>query len=1050
MIKQSLKIFFLLLIFCYCDVVAQTKNFVTGIVKDSNGDPLIGVTVINTKTKNGTVTDFNGNFKLDVPAKAAIQFSYVGYTTVKRSVQPGDMLTVVMKEDDGLLDEVVVVGYNVVRKSDLTGSVASLKSENLENKTLTSLEDGFKGQIAGVTVATYDGTPGEKMDIRIRGANSINASNTPLYVVDGVLMDAADVDISTGEVATMDILKDASSTAIYGSRGANGVVVITTKRGTKGRAKVSFGANFTVQTPVRLYDMMDSDEYAKYRWLGWGALAYRPTGNANTNQIDLVDAEGVPYRLTLSGNQYTTLYENSLSGDLPNTDWQNAMLRNALLQEYRLNISGADDKTNYSIMGNIFDQKGIVIFSDYTKYNVRLNLDRKIFNNLRVGINASGSISYQNSPTGNVITNMLSQPPSKKEQAEEIETAPGEDETVNLNPVYQAEHIKNELKQEKLSFKTYVDYNFAKIFRLNVSGAYNINRSTRDRYYPSNVTGGKATNGKAQNIIQNNLSWQNENLLYILPKPWNIHKLDGLVGVTLSGWDNESLTSEVNNFEYEGLGSNNLSFGTVPVLSTNSITHMRMLSAIARANYTLKDRYLMTFSMRADGSSRFAPGNKWAYFPSGAFAWRLSEEPFIKRLNVFSNLKLRMSAGRSGNTGISAYQTLAVMNSSNYAMNGSDGSFGAVASRIPNKDLTWETTNQYDLGFDLGFFNNRLTAEVDLYYKQTRDLLLIENIPNYLGYKSRWTNKGKVDNRGLEITILGTPIAKKNFTWSSNFNISFNRSKVLYINEKGIMYLSNTAQSATDFNVVMEGKPLGLWYGYKVKGIYKSESELKTSGIKSIFEDSALRPGYLEYEDINGDKVINEADRQILGYAEPKFTGGFNNTFDYKDFSLYIGMEFRYGGTVFNATRMSMENGKGARNQTKRYAMYHYVPTLYYKDSGELYMLGNEDVAYLRTAANQKASGDYVCSSLYIEDGSYLRISDISLSYKLPKKYIQKIKMQEAKFFVSVRNPFLFTKYTGYDPDVNMAGSNKDLAPNLDNMAYPRTRSFTMGVNLSF
>lgn len=1033
---------------------AQNKARISGKVMDEQGEPLAGVNVVIRSTNKGTTTDSEGRFEIAASDQEVwVEFSFIGFQSQKRKAAAGAKLIVKMKEDSEALDQSVVIGYNVVRKSDLTGSVSSVKSEAFENKTVASVEDGLKGQVAGVSIITFDGTPGEKMDIRIRGANSINASNTPLYVVDGVLLDASEVDLSPGEVATMDILKDASSTAIYGSRGANGVVIITTKRGTKGRAKISFDSQVTVQQPVRLYKMMNTQEYAQYRWLGWGSLTYRPTGTATSSQLDLVDFEGVPYRVTLSGNSYSDLQDKATAGELPNTDWQSAMLRNSYIREYQLNISGADDKTTYSLMGGIFKQDGVVIASDYDRYSTRLNLDRKVTNSLKVGVNLSGLIAYQNSPVNNIINTMLSQPPSKKEQATETESAPGEDITINNNPIYQAQHIKNERKQEKISAKAYGEYQFLKIFKLNISGVYSDSKTSYDRYYPSNTSAGKTTKGAAIYKTQDNISWQNENLLYIVPKPWGNkgkHRIDGLLGVTFSGWDNYGVNAEVDNFEYEGLGSKDYSFGTVAVLPTNSITHITMLSYLARVNYTLNKKYLFTAAFRSDGSSRFATNHKWAYFPSGAVAWKISDEPFIKELNVFSNLKLRASAGQSGNTGISPYQTLATMSSSPYPMNGTDPSFGVTANRVANPDLKWETTTQYDLGLESGFFNNRLTAEVDLYYKRTRDLLLVEDIPNYLGYKSRWTNKGKVDNKGLEITLVGTPVSTKDFTWNSNFNIAFNRSKVLYINEGGMMYLSNTAMGASNFNVVVEGCPLGVWYGYKVTGIYKSESELKASGIKSIFDNTDLRPGYLKYEDVNKDNVINEADRQVLGYAEPKFTGGFNNTFTYKDLSLYVGMEFRYGGKVFNATRMSLENGKGARNQSERYAMFHYVPTLYRADNGELFIQGNEDVAYLRTAANQKASSDYICSSLYVEDGSYIRLSDISLSYKLPEKVSNTLKLQGIRVFASVKNAYLFTKYSGYDPDVNMAGQNKDLAPGLDSMAYPRTRSYTFGINFTF
>ncbi|MEG0949979.1 MAG: TonB-dependent receptor [Bacteroidales bacterium] len=1027
------------------------KNFsVSGVVNDNTGFPLPGVSVVVSNEKNGTVTDLDGNFTLNVGTKEAIlEFSYMGFQPIKQKVKAGTNVTIVLQEDTKALDEVVVVGYGIVKKSDLTGSVAKVKSDVMEDRLVTSMADALKGQIAGVNIVTNDGAPGQSMDIRIRGANSLNASNTPLYVIDGVLMESAE--ISPGEIESLEILKDASATAIYGSRGANGVVIITTKRGQKGKAKINFSTNLSYQTPVRLYEMMNSLEYSRYRLYGFGGLRLNPSGATPSTARDFYDSEGYLYRLTTSGNSYTDMYEKALAGDLPNTDWQRAMLRNTLIQDYRLSITGADDNTAYSIMGSYFNQEGIVIASDFDRFNFRLNLDRNLSKSLKVGVNISANRSQKNSVVGNVIATMLSQPPTKKFSDVDWEPAPGETADSNNNPVYQARSITNRAIQEVASFRMYVDYSFAKIFKLNISGAYNLNKTKTERYYPNDVTagGGKSVNGKAQTIFADRSDWLNENILYITPKAWGIHSADGMIGLTFQGKNTYGLNSENQNFAFGGLGVNNMGYGTVPIITTNNKVKSNMVSALARVNYRLTDKYLFTASIRADGSSNLGDGNKWSTFPSGAFAWRASEEDFIRNLNIFSNLKFRASVGVSGNAAIPPYQTLAVMDINGYPMNGNDPSFGLSVARNPNPKLCWEMSTQSDLGVDMGFFKNRLTAEIDLYYKRTRDLLLIEDVPTYLGYTSRWSNNGKVDGKGLEISLDGVIIKNKNFTWNSSYNMAFNRTEVRYISESGWRIITQSAQGATNFGILQEGKPLGQWYGYKVDGVYKNQTEVEQSGIKSVF-GRVPRAGYQKYEDLNNDGVIDEADRQVIGCAQPKFTGGFNNNFSYKGIGLQVGIEFKYGGEVFNATRMSMEDSKGTKNQTKRAAKYQFYPTLYDKETGLLYEKGNEDYAYLRIPVAPNESADTNCKSIYIEDASYLRINDITLSYNFPKKMIQKAHISNLRVFGSVKNAFVWTKYSGYDPDVSTSsGANSDLLPGLDDSAYPRTRSFSLGVNLT-
>ncbi len=1026
-------------------LLAQHRPVIRGTVVDEKGAPLTGVTVLEEGTSNGTSTDTRGNFELRVSRREVVlNFTYVGYRSQKQKVAAGKHLHIEMVEDAQHLDDVVVIGYGTVRKSDLTGAVSSVKSDIMEDRQILSLEDALRGQLAGVSILSTDGAPGASMNIRIRGVSSINASNAPLYVVDGVQMESTD--ISPSEIESMEILKDASSTAIYGSRGANGVVIIKTKQGQKGRPRINFSTTISVQQPVNLYEMMNAREFARYCLWGYG--------RANGTLRDYYDLEGNIVQIAYAGNAFISRYEDIMSGAFTtDTDWQREVLRNAMVQDYRLTISGGDDKGSYSVMGSMLSQDGTVINSGMDRYNLRANFDRQVLPWLKIGVNMSGSSQAVKSVSGNVIKTMLSRPPTKSAEGDVIDITDTES-TIDQNPVTQAYKVTNDLNRLNAMIKGWFDVSFAKIFRLNVSGSYNYTRTRTERYYPSdvqlgsgNVVHGRATVGMAERV-----DWQNENILYITPRKMGDHALDAMVGMTFQGFTNTTLNAENNNFQYEKLGVNDIAYGLTPIQATNGWTKSTMVSFLGRINYRFKEKYLFTASIRADGSSRLAPGNKWGYFPSGAFAWRAGEERFIKELNVFSNLKFRVSAGVSGNTGISPYQTQALMTQAGYPMDGTSPSFGLVAQRTSNPDLKWELSTQYDLGVDMGFLRNRVSLTLDLYLKKTHDLLLTESIPTYTGYTSRWTNRGKVDNRGLELTLNAVPVTTKNFSWDSSFNISFNRSKVIYIAESGWMVLNSSAGGASNFGILMEGEPIGLWYGYKENGVYRSQSEIDASGITSIFGNSTIRPGYVKYEDYNHDNRIDEADRQPIGCAQPKFTGGFINTFTYRNIALQVGLEFRYGGDVFNSTRMAVESSKGANlNQTKRAAKYGFYQTLFDRETGQLYFQGNEETAYIRTPVMSSEPFDYTCRSLYVEDASYLRFNDITLSYNLPAKVARKLSMQNLKIFFSVKNAWVITGYSGFDPDVNsISSAGADLMPGLDDAAYPRTRNYSVELNITF
>ncbi|MGM9742026.1 MAG: SusC/RagA family TonB-linked outer membrane protein [Candidatus Cryptobacteroides sp.] len=610
---------------------AQRQYQISGTVADENGVPLVGVSVFEKGTENGVPTDVDGRFTISSSRQnPVLTFSCIGFLDMEKKSEEGKPLHVVMTEDSQLLDEVQVIGYAVIKKSDLTGSVASVKSDVMEGRMVLSVEDALRGQLAGVSILSTDGAPGSSMNIRIRGTNSINASNSPLYVIDGVLMESTD--ISPSEIESMEILKDASSTAIYGSRGANGVVVITTKKGKAAAPRINFSTTISMQQPTRLYKMMNSEEFARYCRAGYGRV--------NGDSRDYYDNEGYVWNVTYA-SPYATRYEEILNGDFTtDTDWQKEMLKNALTQEYRLSISGGDQKGTYSVIGSVLSQDGIILKTGMDRYNVRVNFDRSVYSWLKIGVNASGSSQSTQNTTGNVIKQMLSRPPTKESGSGNSVDITDENSIINQDPVSQALSITNDQKRLNFTAKGWADISFAKIFRLNVSGSYNYTRNKTERYYPSDVqTGnGSVVGGKAQSNISETINWLNENLLYITPKLSGIHSFDALAGVTLQGNNIYGLNTEANKFPYEDKGVYNMEMGLTPIPTTNHYTKSSLLSFLARANYKIKDRYLFTGSIRADGSSRLAKGNKWGYFPSGAIAWRAVKEPFIQKLHIFSDL----------------------------------------------------------------------------------------------------------------------------------------------------------------------------------------------------------------------------------------------------------------------------------------------------------------------------------------------------------------------------------------------------------------------------
>ena len=1054
----------------------QNQMRVTGSVHDSSGAPLAGAQIVEQGTLNGTATNERGNFNLRVAGpKATLVVTYIGMQSQTVEATEGKELKIVLENDVAMLDEIVAIGYGYVKKSDLTGAVASVKGEEMEDRLVTSVEDALRGRIAGVTITTTDGQPGESLNLRIRGAGSLNASNAPLYVIDGVPTEEPG-DLSTNDIESLEILKDASATAIYGSRGANGVVLITTKTGHKGKAKINVQYTGGYQTPVRLLDMGENWEYFREQYIGHASLSQEGSGvpAPNNNYRPFLDRWGNTWNLPPGSNKWAAWESMQNDPAAINTDWQDVMLRNTWMHDFRANVSGGTDESKYSIMGSYMSRKGMVIESGFQKFNLRANFSHKVTRNLMIGFNIAaqksrdeGAITDDQDGT---IMNMLKQNPNKVynfvEGQEEDDEDDAQTNVSNNNPWFQARNIKKYTNKDNITGKLNIDWQIIPTIRLNVTGNYNYNTTVRQTYYPSTVNQAKAEKGR--NIYTNNgkQGWLNENMLYWTPKPQGKHRYDVMAGATFEESVPVNLNAEAQNFTYESLLEWGMNYGLTPINPALTSEPARMASFLGRANYSYDNRYLFTATMRADGSSRFGENNLWGYFPSGAFAWRASEEKFIKSVRWVSNLKLRASVGVTGNPGIPSLQTLPMTRVTNVPLTTSNTpSLGLSVQRIKNPDLKWETSLQYDAAVDFGLFRNRVNGTVEVYYKQTKDLLLRENTPSHVGYTTRWSNVGKVNNKGLEISLNWAVIRQKRdgFTWDMSYNMAFNRSKVVDLGESQEIVLTPGGSLASNYAVLRVGSSLGSFYGYRTDGLFKSYDEimalpdhytahsyLRPTGTNADTKSETITPGMVKYVDQNGDGYINDEDRVILGCGQPKFTGGLQTSFGYKGFALNINCEFSYGRKVFNSTALTTQNGTSNSNQTKNYIYNFWMPDLFDLSTGELAYKGNEGGYYSTPNFGLSPYTNYL-KDINLEDGSYLRLSEITLSYNFDKKVLRKLRISGLKLFVGVKNAYVFTKYSGYDPDVSTVGGElADLVPGVDNGSYPRSRIYNLGWSLTF
>ncbi|GAA4452546.1 TonB-dependent receptor [Nibrella saemangeumensis] len=993
---------------------------VAGRVTAENGEALPGVSVVLKGTTRGTTTDPNGRYDINVPDRnAVLVFSFVGYVSQEITVGSRSALDVQLAADTRSLNEVVVIGYGTQKKSDLTGAVSTVPVEEIRKIAVTSLDQALQGRAAGVQITQNSGAPGGSTTIRIRGGNSIQGDNEPLYVIDGIPFKNDNAGsgssfnvlstLNPSDIESISVLKDASSTAIYGSRGANGVVIITTKRGRAGRSTVNLETYYGVQHVRRKYPVLNAREYAQF------------VNDANTNEGRA--AVYTPAQVEAFGE---------------GTDWQNEIFRSAPISNYQLTMSGGDERTQYAIAGGYFNQQGIVANSDFERYSFRLNLDRKLTGKIKIGNSLTVNRTKTNQSrtdgdlgsAGLVTMAALQFPPILpvyNPDGSYLVTHPALNFTAD-NPAALARESRNLNTAYRIFGNVFGEYQIMEGLSLKVLLGLDAILQKQDSYLPRSVSSGLAQGGVASLTNRQSATWLNENLLTYNRTFGEVHSIGALLGYTQQANRTEANTAASRNFVNDNLGTGNLGSGSVALVPSSSIGTWGLESYLARVNYGYRDKYLITASFRADGSSRFGANKRFGYFPSAAVAWRVSEEDFLKNVSVLSDLKLRATYGLTGNQdGIGNYPAYSLLSTQNYVF-GNAVSTGIGPSQIANPDLSWETTAQADLGLDLGLLNNRITVTADVYLKRTKDLLLNVTIPSTSGFSSAIKNLGRVENKGLELSISSRNIDGA-FKWNTDLNFALNRNKVLDIGGAPQIFAGQVANIAQNINsgIIRVGEPLGSFYGYVTNGLYQSTDELV-----ALVDAQARKPGDRKYLDLNGDKRIDDNDRTIIGRAQPKFLGGINNTFSYKGFELTAFFQGVYGNQILNANRFELEYLNGTNNQS-RDMLNRWTPT-------------NTNTDIPRASTTRPANR---ISTRQIEDGSYLRLKNLQLAYNLPAPVLNTLKIASLRVYATAQNFATWTKYSGYDPEVNRFGQDSR-SQGFDYASYPAAKTWMLGLNVGF
>ncbi|WP_289863430.1 TonB-dependent receptor [uncultured Duncaniella sp.] len=1074
----------LLLVLCV-GLPARAQNItVNGVVEDSAGEPMIGATVLVDGSKDGVATDFDGKFTIKCSPKARLQVSYIGYKTQTIDVNGQTEIKVVLLEDSEALEEVVVIGYGGTRaRRDLTGSVGSVSGVKLAAVPVTSAAVALQGKVAGVQVTTVDGQPGADINIRVRGATSVTQSNDPLYIVDGFQTDNIN-DIPPSDIQSIDILKDASLTAIYGAKGGNGVVIVTTKSAAEGKTQVNFNAQGSISHISKKMDLMGAYDFVNYQW---DYATGHSTRNSQTRK----------FRYNFGNPQDMDLYRQA-----PSHDWQDEVMgNNPFSYSTNLSIGGGNDKTRYNISITQSDDRGVIMGSGVRRTNIHTKLQTKILPNLTLQYNPK--MSYRrdegaggdNIGSGGIIDVLRYRPTNGIREFgafwDENTVDPDQEAIFQYtNPV--ADIQTNVRKKHAYTFVNQAALEWKPISGLNLrtEGVYSIQFKDDKRFWGRLTSEGKKYNSKPvaqiEKLQTNSYTWTTT-----ASYDWTLndkHNFYALAGFELYHKQTEK-TTQKNRYFPDNITADkaldNMSLGTPYQSSSERGTAIRTTSYFGQLNYNFDHKYLLSATFRADGSSMFAHGHQWGYFPSVSAAWVLSEENFLKDAEWLNELKFRAAIGKAGNNNIDADMWRYL-----YTTKTEGGpAFGEVtpdgelwygpADYLPNPELKWETTLTRNFAFDIALFNNRLRITPEYYWNTTSDLIYKADILSTVGYQWQYRNIGQVTNRGFELSVNGDILRGKDYVLSANFNLGANKMKVDKLNGDA-MYLYDTHKRSKDggYNYRLEvGGEVGLIYGFQYDGLYsvdefnynvansKYEPKLDENGkqipvnMDNIFKDSqsgkATLPGKPKFKDQNGDGIIDDDDRVVIGRTTPKLQGGFGLSGQYKNFDFTANFTYFLDFDVYNATSMYLSSS--IDNENKFYnVLGKYTDRWRYADGAECYygnywILGAHE-HYLamnegQTNWNPMDWNKDITASCFVEDGSFMRCTDITLGYTMPQNLINKAGMSKCRFYASLTNPFIITNYSGFDPEVDIQSG---LTPSFDMNRYPRSRSYVLGINLSF
>ena len=1050
------------------------QNRVVGTVRDDIG-PVIGASVMEKGTQNGAATDLDGNYVITVKPGATLVFSSIGYATQEIEVGNQSTINVLLQEDTEFLDEVVVVGYGTMKRSDLSGASVSMKEEDLKGSVITNLDQSLQGRAAGVSAVQTSGAPGSSSSIRVRGQATVNANAEPLYVIDGVIVQGGGnsggdfglgglgngkvstisplATINPADIVSMEILKDASATAIYGAQGANGVVLITTKHGKAGDAKFSYDGMFAVSRQNSRIDMMDLRQFAEY----YNDLAGQ----------GLVDHNGYYADPSILGK---------------GTNWQDEVFRTALQHQHQISAQGGSEKVQYYVSGSYMDQQGTIIGSNFDRLSFRTNLDAQLKEWFKLGVNATYAITNDDikladGQEGVIFYSLSTLPDIPVYDLDGNYSTTVREGYTSANPVALAMLDQNLLKRQKLTGNVYADLTPIKHFTWRSEVGFDVSNSEATTYKPMVNLGGWQRGSNSMSSQRNGSTyWSLKNYL-TYANTFGKHSVTAMIGQ--EAWESRWNYLGASNKDLPSDDIHNLRLATGTPTVNSGFGSSAMASFFTRETYNYDDRYLATYTFRRDGSSNFGPDNRWANFHSFAASWRFTNEAFLKeatRAIGLDNGKIRVGWGQTGNANIGGGAWESGMSKMPTGLGDSQR-----PANISNTGIHWEKQVQTNVGFDLNFLKNRINLTVDLYKKVSSDMLMSLTLPSYMGTQGNGSsalaapkgNFGTIENKGLEITLDTHPIDGKNFSWDSNFQISFNRNKLVALDGSANAQLVGYGQWSDIVSVTEIGQSLYNFYGYVVEGVYESLEDIQNSPKAEKYpadgvynRTTTVWVGDVKYKDINGDNVINEHDQTNIGSPLPKFTFGWTNSFRYKNVDLTVFLNGTYGNKVLNYNMMGQGyNGLVHMNSTwtNQHVSVQDRARLVVIDAQKTYDDGTmwyDDITNVKVANTgtktprpsiQDPNDNDRLSTRYIEDGSYLRIKNITLGYTFPKSVLQKAKIDNVRVYMNIQNLYTFTKYTGFDPEVGASTQDSSgLTFGVDNGRYPSPMTCSFGLNITF